>query len=367
MYRLFGATSYTGGAVKLISLLIAGVMICSCSGSDDQDSTKKDQKNINLDIGQADWIDDTAKNVDIPDGFGKFCLDESDCEDWGLSCFKSSDTDVNAICSQACEGAADCPTGLICSTKGEQKVCKFPSFCDECTGDQDCGPDAKCLEDGGGRKFCTPHCIDDSTCPMGGKCKKFDIEGETNPFYCYPKAGVCIGDGTHCQPCKEQTDCNKAHVCHFSETFPESFCAQKCESTGECPLDTVCVSMITSPWKVCLPSVHGETVETCFVGSAEFCEPCQYNFQCRSEVCYFSNALVGSEKYCSKECPQPTAGDNTKGCYSGTFCVPNHNEEIGGYACVPPPSYKCVGFKQCLGVECELGDECIDGFCTPKE
>ena len=304
-------------------------------------------------------VDTAAEAIELPPGYGAFCAEQADCDDWGLHCFQSDETDVNAFCSTACNEATDCPDGLTCKPKAGKQACSFADICDPCAEDANCGPDAACLTDNKGNLYCAPGCMPDLVdCPIGTMCEKA-IEGK-NAFFCVPKLGACVGDGGPCEACRDSEDCDEGLACHQSELSAESFCVQGCSDGGACPDETECVQL--EKGALCLPVFNGQVVDSCAIGEGRFCDPCDYNFQCRTGVCYKSND--GAAAHCSRECygQGPTVEDV---CLSGTDCVWNGSQEEGSpeWACTPPVLYECSGWKQCLGVECKVGEVCDGGYC----
>ncbi len=149
-----------------------------------------------------------------------------------------------------------------------RQICLPRKYCAPCKKDLDCfappgAPPMHCVPDTNGSNFCSPECTSDSSCSvrcpprappstrsarrpgrcarrrprrgrraavtttaplrpgtyqhcLGGRCtpecsSASDCAGTqtcvTNVNVCEPRAGVCVGDGTLCSPCRSDDDC----------------------------------------------------------------------------------------------------------------------------------------------------------------
>lgn len=347
-------------------LLILSVLACSGgSGSADQvsqpDQARQDSVLPDQAVGDIGPVEIFEPDITTPEGYFEFCLQDPDCEPYGLKCISSEPADPEAFCSSECLTTAECPEGLACKKKGESSVCQKPSYCDKCLTDFQCTGGMKCLENDSGESFCSIPCAGESaiSCPPGHTCRKHGSGLED--YFCFPMFGQCKGDGSHCSPCQVNDDCIRDHVCHINDQTKESYCAKICEIEADCPPDFGCFDSTTEGKKLCTAQVESNPIETCYLGKKEFCEPCAVGYECASDLCY---ALPEQSKYlCSFACD--TSKWPKGGCPPGLFCVPNHGPSEG-MACAPPPAWGCQGFLNCLGVECPTGEKCIDGFCQPK-
>lgn len=165
----------------------------------------------------------------------------------GFFCYGTAPTDGDAYCTRYdCEKDSDCGAGFWCgkinqtpnvqtakrTTFGEvQNVCLRRTYCSTCKVDLDCPPIAgtaqHCLEDASGARFCAPECDDNQGCPTEAKCSSYgDFKA------CNPRAGVCVGDGSLCSPCRVDTDCGDDGLCVKGRYTTEKACAKK--STSSC-------------------------------------------------------------------------------------------------------------------------------------
>jgi hypothetical protein len=183
-------------------------------------------------------------------------LENPACDtDQGFYCYAQSPTDANAYCTRwDCTSDAECGPGFWCgtvnvtpnvatakrSTIGEvQHVCLKRGYCSTCTSDLDCLPvdnrPQHCIQDANGASFCTPECEANANCPNEARCADAGVvDEEGNPKkVCYPRATVCVGDGSLCSPCRADSDCGEDGICIKGEYTTERACAKKAPS-GAC-------------------------------------------------------------------------------------------------------------------------------------
>lgn len=166
----------------------------------------------------------------------------------GFRCYGGSPTDGDAYCTRYfCEQDSDCGPGFWCgkinrtpnvaSAKrgpvGEVlNVCLRRTYCSTCNVDLDCNPVAgkpqHCIEDTSGAKFCAPECESTQNCPNEARCVDVGVGAKV----CYPRANVCVGDGSLCSPCRVDTDCGEDGACVKGQYTTEKACAKK--STSPC-------------------------------------------------------------------------------------------------------------------------------------
>jgi hypothetical protein len=180
-------------------------------------------------------------------------LTNPDCDtEQGFKCYGQLPTDADAYCTRYdCTKDDDCGPGFWCGQVNEtpnaaaatrttfgpvRKVCLRREYCATCTADLDC-PDIKgtkqhCIPDVQGNLFCTPECLSPGTCPTEAKC----IPGSTpNVNICYPRAKVCVGDGSLCSECRVDTDCGADGACVRGGYTTERCCAKKVANCSACP------------------------------------------------------------------------------------------------------------------------------------
>lgn len=168
--------------------------------------------------------------------------------DQGFYCFGASPTDGDAYCTRYdCETDRDCGAGFWCgkanatpnvgtakrTTFGEvQNVCLRRTYCSTCKVDLDCPPilgkAQHCIEDASGARVCSPECDGNASCPTEARCADVGVGAKV----CYPRATVCVGDGSLCSPCRVDTDCGEDGVCVKGQYTTEKTCAKK--STSSC-------------------------------------------------------------------------------------------------------------------------------------
>jgi hypothetical protein len=152
------------------------------------------------------------------------CAKDGDCQK-----FAPNEVCVGGACQVPCIASADCP-----ASNGAPQHCSDAGTCvpQSCTSDDDCPPAAGTFQHckGGG---CTPECGSDGDCnPDVGD------QACTKPLkVCMPRAGICVGDGSFCSPCRADADCSNGY-CIAAGYSTERFCSQtmqpgtSCSSTG---------------------------------------------------------------------------------------------------------------------------------------
>jgi hypothetical protein len=181
-----------------------------------------------------------------------------------LACITTGEGDTNAYCTlQDCTTDANCARGFQCAiTHDPREICNTTkgnnNFCgttgDPCVDPADFASNGGTFQEGSVcllRNTCTPRkqcdpCADDIDCSYleQGKCtqvgpdkrctKACGTDKDCTPGYacdptekqCIPRAGSCVGDGSFCQPCTNDTDCGDG-----SGTDGAWACVE--ESTGE--------------------------------------------------------------------------------------------------------------------------------------
>lgn len=184
-------------------------------------------------------------------------IDNPDCDGaQGFYCLGVSPTDGAAYCTRYdCQTDRDCGAGFECTAVNTapnvettkrfvgdtQKVCVKREFCSTCRVDLDCPPlngqPQHCIDDDSGRFYCMPECTSSRNCPNQAGCADVGFEYKV----CFPRAGVCVGDGSLCSPCRSDADCPDG-ACVKGEYTTEKTCAtrapQSCEegtTRGGCP------------------------------------------------------------------------------------------------------------------------------------
>ena len=160
----------------------------------------------------------------------------------GFACYGLNPTDGNAYCTRyECTTDRDCGAGFGCQTINTKPnvssikrspgqvttACIRREYCSACTADFDCptqnGKTAHCIADDSGAGFCSPECEATANCGFEQKCTNFGYGYKS----CYPRAGVCVGDGTICSPCRSDADCGDDGACVKAQYSTEKSCAKK--------------------------------------------------------------------------------------------------------------------------------------------
>lgn len=175
-----------------------------------------------------------------------------DCDSaQGFTCLARSPSDGDAYCTHACETTADCGAGLFCGDINDTpsadaakregfgsviRVCQKRAYGSPCFADVDCPSAHTCAADNNGRRFCTIACEKDNNCAVDAFCAP--VNGKN---ICFPNAGVILGDGKFCSPCRADSDCKAGGgVCASDVSYTtERFCTvpspSACKTTSDCP------------------------------------------------------------------------------------------------------------------------------------
>jgi hypothetical protein len=134
----------------------------------------------------------------------------------------AADRCIAGACQQPCSTTADCSASGGSPRHCVAGVCAAQS----CLSDDDCPPAGgtyrHCM---GGA--CAPECAGASDCEKDQTCQSASV--------CTPRAGVCVGDGTFCSPCRSDADCLHGY-CLVADYSPERFCSQTATG-GDCAPD----------------------------------------------------------------------------------------------------------------------------------
>ena len=170
----------------------------------------------------------------------------------GLSCSKDDDS-VHSVCTKDCTSNLDCPATMECTFTGATNTCLPRAFCSGCVTDEQCGEGSVCTDMGAGAKFCSKLCTPGKTeCPRFADCT--EIEGRN---VCTHRSGLCVGDGTLCQPCADHKCAADGDLCLTFPTTGESFCSQACTANADCgPTGYKCTKIDAAGNKQCIPTVN---------------------------------------------------------------------------------------------------------------
>ena len=176
-----------------------------------------------------------------------------DCDSaQGFFCYGTSPADGASYCTRYdCHADSECAPNFYCGTINvapnvtttkptihqTTTVCLRRDYCAPCAADLDCptlnGITQHCVPDDNSVGFCTPECSTSQNCAHDAKC----VDGGIGVKICYPRAGVCVGDGGLCAPCRNDADCGDDGACVRGQYTTELSCAKK--SAIPCKTGTV--------------------------------------------------------------------------------------------------------------------------------
>jgi len=324
-----------------------------------------------------------------------------------------------AYCSQACQGAADCPAnflclpgggakGSVCQARGAGGVCAADadcpaglrcdgtagrcyipvsrSACGPCTSDKQCGAGGLCHVEGLGDSFCAAACGSSDSCAAGYSCKA-DSAGK----HCEPTGGSCRGGRPLCAPCSGDLECGgPGDLCVRNLQSQETFCAVHCATKSDCPTHFSCqdLSGTGAGPSQCIPDSA-----TCS-GYCDSADPAAVARECGlGSTCDLTNhlcaratdgslcAVCGSDDDCVKSAASsrcvvnrspgsPFAGerfcgsDCTQGTCTGAGCAADPGKCGAGFSCAGIGAngtrpFQCVPVSgSCQGGFGRLGDSC---------
>jgi hypothetical protein len=179
-----------------------------------------------------------TRSVCLPRDYCAPCQSDRDCPTSldGAQQHCTADAQGTRYCSPECATDANCNLDAACVNW--QSVC-MPAAGSACHSDDDCPPSTQNVAQHCQMGQCTPECAGDRDCAGaqgsgGATCQWRRL--------CAPRAGVCVGDGTLCSPCRSDDDC-KAGGGYCVDGAPyskERFCTQKatvasCDTTTTNP------------------------------------------------------------------------------------------------------------------------------------
>jgi len=229
-------------------------------------------------------------------------------------------TGVTPICDAetatcvACSGDSQCPAGTLCNPSGACTLCRGDA--EGCPAGLYCLGGAQCVE-----------------CRPGSNP---DCDG--NP------GGPICSDGNVCVNCRGDQDCRNATLAAYDPDRPYCDAAAnacvECLSRADCP----------------------RAGNYCEGGACVACDPSD-PYSCLNGYC-----VLGPE---GPECAPCVAGDSTKPCQDGTYCVA---AEGGGSVCVAcvdgDPGRGCPAGSACKGGQCwricQTSKDCGAGSSTPN-
>jgi hypothetical protein len=162
----------------------------------------------------------------------------------------TTDSQGNGYCTTECATDANCLLDATC--KNWQSLCT-PAQGAACENDEDCPLQAGVVQHCDGAR-CTPECGADSDCVGAAASGAADGGGAqasagASPVVpakcewrglCAPRAGVCVGNGGFCSPCRSDADCTNGYCISGAPYSTERFCSSKstmipCDTTDANP------------------------------------------------------------------------------------------------------------------------------------
>jgi hypothetical protein len=127
------------------------------------------------------------------------------------------DSNGNGFCAPQCQSDSNCTEDATCVP--QWPICAPASGNSPagaaCQSDDDCPPTATAFQHcDAGR--CTPECGGNASCPAGETCENLSV--------CVPRAGLCVGDGGFCSPCRSDADCTNGYCVSALPYSTERFC-----------------------------------------------------------------------------------------------------------------------------------------------
>jgi hypothetical protein len=194
-----------------------------------------------------------TRTVCLPRAYCAPCASDRDCPAAADGTEQHCTTDGSGAgyCSPECATDANCNLDATC--KDWQSVCT-PSQGAACSSDDDCPPSASDVAQHCEEGHCTPECASDSDCmppgtPTSGAGASGATDGAVAPTckwhrLCTPRAGVCVGTGGFCAPCRSDADCTNGYCLTGAPYSTERFCSVKSTTT---PCSTTTLDPVGCP------------------------------------------------------------------------------------------------------------------------
>ncbi len=238
-------------------------------------------------------------------------------------------------------GVYSCINGLFACAGGAGPIVEQCDCVDnDCDGQTDeladpgdpalCSPGKDCVTGTEGCHCAAPCSKGEFPCPFGQKCEIATVSGSMQSgSYCVPDYDAVCGD------CAVKTvkDSQKQVVCAPKGTDPPGcILTPECVCRGQVGCREPCFNVTCSSGTVC--SNFGPNAGKCV-----------------ADVCYFTGCPG-----CNKACHDGQCVENPckpDSCPPDQVCKPDAS--FAGFTCVP----------SCADLECQKGELCIDGVCTP--
>jgi len=174
-------------------------------------------QNVGPNVTSANPTYGPTRQLCLPRRYCAPCQTDHDCAQDQTPQHCAADAEGRGYCTPQCSGNAECQIDATCAAPWA--ICT-PGAGQACKTDDDCPPTAGTFQhcDGG---QCTPECASSSGCGVGQTC------APTTFKVCVPRAGICVGDGGFCSPCRSDADCTDGYCFSGAPYSPERFCTAK--------------------------------------------------------------------------------------------------------------------------------------------
>lgn len=215
-------------------------------------------QNVGPNVVSADATFGKTRKLCLPRRYCAPCETDHDCAQDLTPQHCAPDTQGKGYCAPQCSGDAACAPDAACVVPWN--VCA-PASGPNCKSDDDCPSAAGTFQHCDSGK-CTLECAGAKDCSGAGQsCLPSSVK------VCKPRAGVCVGDGAFCSPCRSDVDCTDGFCVSGAPFSTERFCTAQsnvamCDSTvmnpPGCPAPTAnakAVQCTTAPVDQCIALV----------------------------------------------------------------------------------------------------------------
>ncbi|HZU84937.1 MAG TPA: hypothetical protein VE987_18525 [Polyangiaceae bacterium] len=179
----------------------------------------------------------------------------------------------SGTCRAPCSTSADCPAANGAPQRCDQGVCAPRA----CASDDDCPPSAAGIFEHCNQGSCAPECGSAADCDRDQTCSALAT--------CMPRAGVCVGDGRFCSPCRSDADCAPGGgYCLDAVDSTERFCSQPVAAGSTCSTAASIASICPA-----VPRGASSRAVTCTTTSSDFAPA----GQCVGEVTFAGQPVPG--------------------------------------------------------------------------
>jgi hypothetical protein len=273
------------------------------------------------------------------------CASDRHCDE-GQTCIGNRCVEA----ADECVEHSDCAAGQLCENRrcvDDEPGCRSDA---DCVGEQQCRDGACVTVAPGG-------CNHDGECPDDQACQNRQ---------CVPRGqGGNLAYGVATQAA---SSCQSGYAGVWNN---EVFCSQPCGHGADCPLGSMCTTLLASSISFCVPGVRAQATF-----SSPENQPCAGAGDCRSGIC--ANTQQGS--VCQKDCRRDSHCGNNQACMAADLdgrgaiarvCGSLGGTQANGSACVVGQANTCRSgicdntTNQCQALCCAAAD-CPAGLaCNP--